>query len=443
MRARQAMRPLLDVLRLPGFARLQAALFVNSFGNWMLTIALPLYVLRVTGSTVQTAATLAIEIVVKLSVGQVAGVWVDRWNRRIAFAVVSATQAVVLLPLATVHGHHPDMWVVYAVTAGQALLGTVGGPAVGALIPTVVPRERRVQANGLASVLGDIAQLVGGAAGGLVLGSTGLPLVVGVDAVTFVIAAALMSRRLLPDEHAPTRSPDKPRSLLGEWREGLAVVRHNRQLFGVFVVAFILFFGQGLYLVLFVAFAIRTAHIPDSVAGTLRAVIAAGTLIGGGLLAVLGDRFRPHKLAAFGLIGSGVFMALAWNGPLFHAPTIYYVAVFCCVGIPNVGAYVGMLSIFQDATPAATRGRVFSLFGAVTNSSALIGLLVAGLLASHLPTQLLLDLQALGFVVGGLVGWPLMRPAAAPAPSAAVAPPQPRSDDATALAGAGEVAVAD
>jgi MFS family permease len=404
------MRGFLDLLRLPGFARLQAALFVNGFGNWMLTIALPLYVLHVTGSPLQTAATLSIEIVVRLSCGQFAGVWVDRWNRRVAFAGVSAIQALAVLPLATLHGQHPKIFILYAVTAVQSLLGTITGPSIGALIPTVVPREHRVQANGFGSVASDLTQLVGGAAGGLVLGVSGLPLVVGIDAVTFLVAALLLARRLVDGENPAGRPAGGRRSVLADWREGLGILRRSRELIGVFVVGFVIFFGQGLYLVLFVVFAIRTAHVPDNIAGTLRAVVAAGSLVGGGALALIGDRIKPHILTFIGLVGSGVFIGLAWNGPLFHAPTIYYVAMFGCAGIPNVAAYVGMATIFQDAAPPRAMGRVFSLFGAITSSSSLIGLFVASLLTAHLPIQLVLDIQALAFIAGGIVGWPLLRP---------------------------------
>jgi MFS family permease len=403
-----AVRPLLNLFNLPGFVRLQTALFINSFGNWMLSVALPLYVLRATGSTLQTATTLAIEIAVKLTVGQVAGVWVDRWNRRISFAAFSAVQAVAVLPLIAVHTPHPQILIVYAVAAAQSLLGSVSGPSVGALIPTVVPREQRVSANSFGGVATDVAQLLGGAAGGLVLGTSGLSLVVGCDCATFIIAAALLSWRLVDGERPPPRTGHP--SVLNDWREGLAIVARSRELIGVYVVGFIIFFGQGLFLVLFVFFAIHTAHVPDSVAGTLRVVIAGGTLTGGAILAVIGDRLRPHVLTFVGLIGSGVFMALAWNGPIFHAPVIWYVAAFCGAGIPNVAAYVGMSTIFQDETPNEARGRVFSLFAAVTNVSVLAGIFAASILTTRLPAQIVLNLQALAFIVGGIAAWPLLRP---------------------------------
>jgi hypothetical protein len=121
---------LVTLIRLPGFARLQTATFVSGLGSWMLTIALPLFVLRVTGSPLKSAGALATEVLVDLVFGQVSGVLVDRWNRRMTFAIVSVAQAAALVPLLAVHGTHPRIWIVYPVAAVGSLLSTLSGPWV-------------------------------------------------------------------------------------------------------------------------------------------------------------------------------------------------------------------------------------------------------------------------------------------------------------------------
>jgi MFS family permease len=405
------------LLRLPGFIRLEVATFINGLGGWMLTIALPLYVLRATGSPLKTAGALAIEIVVDLVVGQMSGVLVDRWNRRITFAIVSVLEAAVLLPLLLVHGPHPRIWIIYPVAAAGSLLSTLSGPSAGALFPAVVPPELRVQGNSFGGLLTDTAQLVGGAAGGLVLGTAGLSWVVLVDAVTFLFAAALLAWPLGVVERERGEDPDPGTSRFAEWRQGIAFVRGDRRLVGVLTVAFVILFGQGLYLVLFTVFAVRTAHLPDAEAGLLRSVIGIGALVGGVLLTAFGGRFRPRALAVGGLIGTGVAMLLAWNGPRFHAPLAYYVIVFCCAGLPNVVAYVGMATIFENATPGEMRGRVFAVLGAISSTATLFGMFVAGIAIDHLPAGPVLNAQGLSFIAGAAVAWWLLR---SPAPAAAL-----------------------
>lgn len=402
----------LSLIRLPGFARLQTATFVSGLGNWMLTIALPLFVLHATGSALKTAGALATEVVVDLVFGQFAGVLVDRWNRRITFAIVSVGEAAVLLPLLAVHGPHPRIWIVYVVAGVGSLLSTLSGPSVGALFPAVLPRDMRVQGNSLGSLLTDVGQLVGAAAGGLVLGTLGLSSVVLIDATSFLLAAALLAWPLGVVERESGESDGGGTSRFAEWRRGLDVVRKDHRLIGTMVVAFVILFGQGLFLVLFAVFAIKTAHFPDSEAGFLRAAVGIGSMVGGGLLAVYGKHFRPRSLAVGGLIATGVIFLVVWNGPLISAPLVFYIALFGVAGLPNVTSYVGMSTIFQDATPPEALGRVFSLLSAVGSTAVLLGMFVAGVASAHLPVALVLNLQALSFIVGGIVGWPLLRPKA-------------------------------
>ncbi|HEY2792341.1 MAG TPA: hypothetical protein VGJ28_08305, partial [Micromonosporaceae bacterium] len=104
-----------------------------------------------------------------------------------------------------------------------------------------------------------------------------------------------------------------------------------------------------------------------------------------------------------------------WNGPRFHAPLAYYLIVFCCAGLPNVVSYVGMATIFENATPGPMRGRVFAVLGAITGTATLIGMFVAGIAVDHLPAGLVLNLQGLSFIAGAAVAWWLLQP---PAPVA-------------------------
>lgn len=410
-------RAVMRLIRLPGFVRLQSATFINGIGGWMLAIALPLYVLRETGSPLQTATALAVEIVVDLVIGQVAGVFVDRWNRRVTFAIVSVLQAAALFPLLAVPGAHPRIWIIYPVAAVGSALSSLSGPSVGALFPAVIPRDLRVQGNSLGGLITDSRQLLGGAAGGLALGTLGLSAVVWVDALTFVAAAVLLAWPLGVVERVARDETEDRTSRLAEWREGITVARNDRRLVGVMIVAFVIVFGQGLFLVLFAVFAVGSAHLSDAQAGVMRAVVGAGAIAGGVLLTAFGARFTPRALAVGGLIGTGATMFLAWNGPYLHAPLAYYLVVFALAGVPNVISYVGMATIFQNATPMAMMGRVFSLLSAVMSVATLLGMLVAGLVTEKIPPALALNLQATSFIAGAVAGWWLLREPVGSVPS--------------------------
>ena len=69
-------------LRLPGFRRLWVGGLVNDVGDWALLIALPVFVFNLTGSALTTSTVFVVELIAGLIAGQVAGVLVDRWDRR-------------------------------------------------------------------------------------------------------------------------------------------------------------------------------------------------------------------------------------------------------------------------------------------------------------------------------------------------------------------------
>jgi MFS family permease len=87
------------VLRSPGVARLGGAGLLSEAGDWMLFIALPVFVLQLTGSPLITAAVFALELLPTVLVGPLAGVLVDRVDPWRLMAGVAVLQALLLLPL--------------------------------------------------------------------------------------------------------------------------------------------------------------------------------------------------------------------------------------------------------------------------------------------------------------------------------------------------------
>jgi MFS family permease len=140
---------MLATLRHRDFALLWVAGFISVAGDFALLVALPLHAYALTGSAVATGGVFAATLLPSVLLGSIAGVFVDRWDRKRTMVVTDLARTFVLLPLLLL----PDtLAAIYAVTA---ILGTVGpffGPAEGALLPTLVGKERLVSANALNSL---------------------------------------------------------------------------------------------------------------------------------------------------------------------------------------------------------------------------------------------------------------------------------------------------
>src|SRR5215471_14466913 len=93
----------LMVFRHRSFSLLWIAGLVSMTGDWLLGVALPIYVFKLTGSPAATSAVLAVSVTAALVAGAVAGVFVDRWDRRRIMIVANLLQVGAILPLLAVN----------------------------------------------------------------------------------------------------------------------------------------------------------------------------------------------------------------------------------------------------------------------------------------------------------------------------------------------------
>jgi MFS family permease len=194
------------LLRRRDFGLLWTGGLISEAGDWFLLVGLPVWVLQVTGSSLVTATVFLVGLLPSLVVGPLAGVLVDRWDRRRTLVAVSLAQAGFLLPLLAVDGRD-RLWIVYLVMAVEAALAQLNDPARNALVPALVGREELVGANALVGLNGNLARLVGSPLGGVVVEVAGLPgLVIG-DAVSFLAGAALIALVRPPPDTAPVARP--------------------------------------------------------------------------------------------------------------------------------------------------------------------------------------------------------------------------------------------
>ena len=395
------MRAGLALLRRRDFGLLWAGALITETGDWLLLVGLPVWVLERTGSSLVTATVFIVGLLPTLLAGPLAGVLVDRWDRRRTLVAVSLAQAGFLLPLLAVHGRE-QLWIVYLVTAVEAVLAQLNGPAFGALLPTLVGERELVAANGLVGLNGNLGRLVGSPLGGVLVEVSGLPgLVVG-DALSFLVGAALVALVRTP---APARgTPTQARvGVVHEWLDGLAVTLRTGRLRWGLVVSALAAVAQGVFTVLFVLFVTRILQGDGADVGLLRGVQAIGG-IGGGLLVVgLSSRLTPRGLLGASLLAFGGISLAIWNGPQLTTAAPLYVGLFVAAGLPAVAMLSGLTALVQTETPDAYLGRVLATYLGTFNGLQAVGMLLAGLLGDARGVVQVLNGQAVLYLLAGVV----------------------------------------
>ncbi|MFJ8913788.1 MFS transporter [Amycolatopsis sp. NPDC102389] len=378
-------------LREPAFARLWIAAFFSETAEWMLQIALPVFVFQATGSAATTALSIVLGLVPAVLLSPVAGVIADRWNRRLVLCVVCAGQAFVALPLLFVASGGP-VYVVYGVMAAQAGLASLFEPARNALVPELVAPGELIGANGLMSINGSVARLAGGWAGGLLLGFGGLGWVVVAYLGVLVIGSALLARPFRRVAAPKPAGPHEP--VLRAWLDGLREIGREGRLRLAGVVVVLTSLAQGMFLVLFVVFVLDILDGTEGDVGLLRGVQALGGLAAGFAVATVARKVAPAALLGWGGLALGLLSAVIWNLPALTASLGVFVGLFGLVGAPGVLAGSGLLSLVQTAASPERSGRVLSTVFAGTAGFTALGALLAGGLLNVLGNGVLLNVQA-------------------------------------------------
>ena len=394
------------LLRRRDFALAWTGGLVSMLGGWALWIVLPIYVYERTGSALATSGVVVALVLPGVLLGSVAGVFVDRWNRKTTLVVGNVLLGAATLPLVAVGGES-SLWLVYPIVFVSETIEAFTGPAENAFLPRLVPAEDLVAANSLNALNNSLARLLGPALGGLLYATTGLTGVVVADAMSFLIAAALLaavhaSGAVEAARELTDAAVRRWRRVWREWREGLAVVRRSRPVGIVFTVSAVTAFGEGVFAVMFAVWVRDLLDGGPPELGWLQTSQAVGGLVGGVVGAYAGRRLAPERLFGVALLVFGLLDLVLFNFPLLVDAVWVGMALMILVGIPTISAQAARTTILQTNVNDAFRGRVF---GAMSTTAALLmlgGTTVAGATGDLLGPIVLLNLQGGAYVVAGL-----------------------------------------
>jgi len=381
-------------------------------GDWILRTGLAYYVYALTGSTLASATTLLASLIPQIALASLAGVYVDRWDRRRTMVVTNLLLAGGLVPLLAVHSRH-QVWIIYLVTIAQSSLAQFFTTAEAAMVPHTVPAQDLVTANALNGQNRDIARLAGAALGGLAAGLGGITALTLIDMASFALAAAILALIRSPQPKAPRTRP--AHHALREFTQGARIAAHHPTLRLLLLFILITGVGEAVMGTLIAPFVRDVLHGNAETYGLILSSQAAGGIIGGLAVATAGNRFQPRHLLGYGALTFGLLdLALFLYPLLTHALWPAFVLMIA-VGLPGALTIAGLVTIFQTTTRDTHRGRLFGLANAIEGIAMLAGALASGTLGNHLGIIPILATQGAGYSAAGALMLVFLPPATNPA----------------------------
>jgi MFS family permease len=369
-------------------------------GTWMQTVALSWLVLELTGEGTQVGGVIALQYVAQLLVSPLAGVRIDRVDRRRAvvgaetfLAVQAALLAVVVLT------DSQQLWMLYVLGAAQGVGTALEQPARQALLTELVVPDDLPNAVALNGALFQLARIAGPALAGVLIVTIGIGLCFALNALSFVaIIVAVLAMRSSEMFHRPPLPPAP-----GQVRQGMSYAFGDPLLRMLLASSFVtgMYFG-GLSAVVYPLLAKFTFGGNAGTFGVMGALMGAGAAVSALWVARLTS--ITTRLLAVMTLGGGLALLLSAVAPTL---ALEY-AVLPLVGAFTLAQAVCALTKLQLTTRADLRGRVIALYFMVSAAGSALGGLVLGVLAQGWDPRGAIAVDvALSFALTG--GWLLHR----------------------------------
>ncbi len=361
------------------FSLLLTGQFVSNLGDKIHYVALGIWVFRLTGNPLAVGAMAISTLLPYLLFGLLAGVYVDRWDKKRTMIICDLTRAglVVLLPFAI----HISLNLVYVITFLLTTVSLLFSPAKMAVIPALFQREKILPATSLAESVENVTEIMGYAIAGVVTVLLSLDKVFYLDSLTFLVSALSISAMSFRFEAPP--KPEKTK-VFADIAQGMSFVAHNKTLLhvlAVYCLALLVFSG---FNPLIFVYALESLGTSNFGLGMLESMHAVGITVGGLALSFIGSKLSKGRLMVGGYLLSGVTIALLGAFPRYPLAVVG----FFFTGLSNAMFLIPVQAIFQELTPADLRGRVFAARFTLTRIAFMlsVGLLTYGASRTHVQT---------------------------------------------------------
>ncbi|MBI4769931.1 MAG: MFS transporter [Chloroflexi bacterium] len=344
---------------------------VSTAGSALTSLAASILVFRLTGSALSVGLMLMATAVPTLFVGLIAGVFVDRYDRRRIMLAADLIRAALVCLIPFLIPFH-IVWL-YVIIALSSAVGQFFDPAHESLLPELASDEELAAANSMIAISSCGSTAIGFAASGLIASRFPIEWAFYADAASFLVSAACIFLIRVP----PLRAAEETRvaTVFANLRAGARFLFGNPVLRSTFFVALLYVLSIGLWNSLLLPFALRALRATEFEYGLQEGLTSVGFIAGGLLMARLADRLREGQWVVISLVGMAVV------GVLYGLSTTVPVAIALVTlsGLLNAPYGVARRLLVQRNTPREMRGRVNSTLFVVRDLVLLVGMAAAGL----------------------------------------------------------------
>jgi MFS family permease len=389
--------------RNPAFLNLWAAETISQFGAQITLITLPLIAaLTLNASPLQMGMLSAAMTAPSLLIGLFVGVWVDRLRRRPLLIIADVVRALTLLaiPIAWLLGSL-SFGVLYIVAIIVGSFTVVFDVAYISFLPSLIRRDQLVDGNSKLEMSVSTAQVGGPAIGGVLIGALSAPLVILLDAASYLLSALFLLR--IRDSGRTGRSHPIAQSVKADIVEGVHVVMRSTVLRSMALSSSILTLTGWAFLAVYVLYMTGDLGLGASAIGLVFAAGGVGALLGALASAPLARKFGtgPTIVTARIMFGvGGLLVPVALSVPAIALELV--VAAEFLQWLALVAGDVNARALRQALTPDRLLGRVNATFRVMVGGAIPIGSLLGGVLGELVGIRATLVIGVAGMLLAAI-----------------------------------------
>ncbi|WP_102348034.1 MFS transporter [Bacillus sp. Marseille-P3661] len=370
---------------------------ISLFGSSLVQYAIFWYITLNTKSGFMMMISIICGFIPTFFLSPIAGVWADRFNRKLLIILADGLIAISTLLLAILFlMGYDSLWLLFVMSAIRAIGTGIQTPAVGAILPQIVPANKLTKVNGINGSIQAFVMLVAPMVSAALLTMTSLVTIFFIDVITAALAIVTLLTLLQISSHKKGLQ-NQHSSYFSDLQQGIRYIKNHE-----FLVKFFLFFAFFFILVAPAAF-LTPLQVARSFGDevwrltSIEITFSIGMMVGGGLMAAWGGfRNRIHTMTLASVMIGACTFALGMI-PVYWIYLIFMFFTGVAMPIFNTPSTV----LLQEKVEVDFQGRIFGVFGMISTSMMPLGMLVFGPIADIIKIEwLLIGTGLLMFIQG-------------------------------------------
>ncbi|RUL53587.1 MFS transporter [Lysinibacillus antri] len=359
---------------------------ISLFGSSLVQYAIMWYITLTTQSGIMMTISIICGFVPAFFLSPFAGVWADRYNRKLLIIFSDSMIAIATLILAILFlNGYDSMWLLFVMYAIRAVGTGIQMPAVGAILPQIVPEDKLTKVNGVNGSIQAMIMLLSPMASAGLLSIATIEVIFFIDVITAAIAVLTLVLFLKIPAHKKAQE-QQTTSYFNDFKAGLDYIKNHE-----FLKKFFTFFALFLILAAPASFltplqVTRTFGANEWYLSAIEIAFSIGMMIGGIAIATWGgfeNRTHTMTLSAFAFGICTLFLGIV---PVFWIYLIFMGLIGVAMPIFNTPATV----LLQEKVEGDYLGRVFGVMTMISTSVMPLSMLVFGPLADMIDIEWLL-----------------------------------------------------